>query len=88
MFFRYRYENIVSLYGYIFEEGEICLVYQFMQNGLLEDRFRCIVSQIFFCFLFGLLVVIFVKVVNKFDGFKVEVFNIIKMCVINSFVYY
>lgn len=29
-----------------------------------------------------------VKVVNKFDGFKVEVFNIIKMCVINSFVYY
>lgn len=99
MFFRYRYENIVSLYGYIFEEGEICLVYQFMQNGLLEDRFRCIVSQIFFCFLFGLLVVIFgcylvsmkskiVKVVNKFDGFKVDVFNIIKMCVINSFVYY
>lgn len=29
-----------------------------------------------------------VKVVNKFDCFKVEVFNIIKMCVINSFVYY
>lgn len=38
---KYRHENIVPLYGYTFEEGETCLVYQFMQNGSLEDRLRC-----------------------------------------------
>lgn len=99
MFFRYRHENIVPLYGYTFEEGETCLVYQFMQNGSLEDRLRCTVSQTFLCFLLGLLAVIpgchlatmkskTAKVVNKPDGFKVEASNIIKMCTINSFVYY
>lgn len=88
MFFRYRHENIVPLYGYTFEEGETCLVYQFMQNGSLEDRLRCTVSRNFLCFLLGLLAVIPAKVVNKPDGSKVDASNIIKMCAINSFVYY
>ena len=41
---RYRHENIVPLYGYTLEDGDTCLVYQFMQNGSLEDRLRCTVS--------------------------------------------
>ncbi|XP_061187681.1 uncharacterized protein LOC133195768 [Saccostrea echinata] len=38
---KYRHENIVPLYGYTLEEGETCLVYQYMQSGSLDDRLKC-----------------------------------------------
>ncbi|XP_033744902.1 receptor-like kinase LIP2 isoform X2 [Pecten maximus] len=38
---RYRHENIVALYGYTLEGSDVCLVYQFMPNGSLEDRLSC-----------------------------------------------
>ncbi|KAK3103350.1 hypothetical protein FSP39_018655 [Pinctada imbricata] len=37
---RYRHENIVPLYGYTLDGSEVCLVYQYMQNGSLEDKLR------------------------------------------------
>ncbi|KAJ8301296.1 hypothetical protein KUTeg_020283, partial [Tegillarca granosa] len=38
---KFRHENIVPLYGYALDGTDICLVYQFMPNGSLEDRLRC-----------------------------------------------
>ncbi|BFZ08066.1 hypothetical protein BsWGS_11104 [Bradybaena similaris] len=35
---KYRHENIVPLYGYAENASELCLVYQYMVNGSLEDR--------------------------------------------------
>ncbi|GFN74970.1 interleukin-1 receptor-associated kinase 1 [Plakobranchus ocellatus] len=35
---RFSHENIVVLYGYALEDGELCLVYQHLINGSLEDR--------------------------------------------------
>ncbi|XP_064604375.1 uncharacterized protein LOC135469734 [Liolophura sinensis] len=37
----YRHENIVQLYGFAVDGDEICLVYQYMDNGSLEDRLQC-----------------------------------------------
>lgn len=34
---RYRHENIVTLYGYALDGDEVCLIYQFMPNGSLDD---------------------------------------------------
>ncbi|XP_060075391.1 uncharacterized protein LOC132555067 [Ylistrum balloti] len=38
---RYRHENIVALYGYTLEGSDVCLVYQYMPHGSLEDRLSC-----------------------------------------------
>ncbi|XP_041349899.1 LRR receptor-like serine/threonine-protein kinase GSO2 [Gigantopelta aegis] len=38
---RYRHENIVTLYGYALDGPSLCLVYQYMVNGSLEDRLQC-----------------------------------------------
>lgn len=38
---RYRHENLVLLYGYALDGDEICLVYQYMQNGSLYDCLHC-----------------------------------------------
>ncbi|KAK3601769.1 hypothetical protein CHS0354_016131 [Potamilus streckersoni] len=38
---KYRHENIVILYGFASDTNEVCLVYQYMQNGSLEDRLNC-----------------------------------------------
>ncbi|XP_067683751.1 uncharacterized protein [Haliotis asinina] len=38
---RYRHENIVNLYGYAIDGPALCLVYQHMVNGSLEDRLQC-----------------------------------------------
>ncbi|XP_077487784.1 pelle-like serine/threonine-protein kinase pik-1 [Amblyomma americanum] len=36
-----RIDNILPLYGVSLDGPEPCIVYQFMQNGSLEDRLRC-----------------------------------------------
>lgn len=41
----YRHENIVQLYGFAVDGDEICLVYQYMDNGSLEDRLQCKVRE-------------------------------------------
>ncbi|XP_046544485.1 interleukin-1 receptor-associated kinase 1-like [Haliotis rubra] len=38
---RYRHENIVNLYGYAIDGPALCLVYQHMVKGSLEDRLQC-----------------------------------------------
>ncbi|KAL3851639.1 hypothetical protein ACJMK2_015371 [Sinanodonta woodiana] len=38
---KFRHENIVILYGFASDTNEVCLVYQYMQNGSLEDRLHC-----------------------------------------------
>lgn len=38
---RYRHNNIVLLYGYMIDQPDVCLVYQLMPNGSLEDRLAC-----------------------------------------------
>ncbi|XP_076447757.1 uncharacterized protein LOC143284709 [Babylonia areolata] len=38
---KFRHENIVTLYGYAVEGESLCLIYQFMPNGSLEDRLLC-----------------------------------------------
>ncbi|XP_048244359.1 uncharacterized protein LOC124135496 [Haliotis rufescens] len=38
---RYRHENIVNLYGYAIDGPALCLVYQHMVQGSLEDRLQC-----------------------------------------------
>ncbi|KAK7102603.1 uncharacterized protein [Littorina saxatilis] len=38
---KFRHENIVTLYGYASEGECLCLIYQFMPNGSLEDRLMC-----------------------------------------------
>lgn len=35
---RYRHDNILPLYGYSEQDNGLCLIYQFMVNGSLEDR--------------------------------------------------
>ncbi|XP_013421264.1 serine/threonine-protein kinase TAO2-like isoform X2 [Lingula anatina] len=37
----YRHDNIVQLIGYSLDGPEVCLIYQFMVNGSLEDRLAC-----------------------------------------------
>lgn len=39
-----RHDNILALYGYSYEDGNFCLVSQFMPNGSLEDRLLCRVN--------------------------------------------
>ncbi len=36
---RYRIDNILPIYGVSLDGPEPCLVYQYMPNGSLEDRF-------------------------------------------------
>lgn len=43
--YRYRHNNIVLLYGYMIDQPDVCLVYQLMANGSLEDRITCKVSN-------------------------------------------
>ncbi|XP_052061753.1 uncharacterized protein LOC127701824 isoform X1 [Mytilus californianus] len=43
---KYRHNNIVLLYGYMIDQpdvsmADVCLVYQLMPNGSLEDRIAC-----------------------------------------------
>lgn len=38
---KFRHENLVTLYGYALDGPYVCLVYQFMPNGSLEDRLLC-----------------------------------------------
>ncbi|KAL5013200.1 hypothetical protein ScPMuIL_007470 [Solemya velum] len=38
---KFRHENLVSLYAYAIDGEEVCLVYQYMPNGSLEDRIQC-----------------------------------------------
>ena len=38
IFSRYQHENIVTLYGFALDGPHPCLVYQFLENGSLEDR--------------------------------------------------
>lgn len=38
---KFRHENLVTLYGYALDGPYVCLVYQFMPNGSLEDRLQC-----------------------------------------------
>ncbi|XP_013064836.2 uncharacterized protein LOC106053764 isoform X1 [Biomphalaria glabrata] len=35
---KYQHENILTLYGYAVDNLELCLVYQYLSNGSLEDR--------------------------------------------------
>ncbi|CAL1543348.1 unnamed protein product [Lymnaea stagnalis] len=35
---KYQHENILTLYGYALDGPEMCLVYQYLTNGSLEDR--------------------------------------------------
>ena len=42
--YRYRHNNIVLLYGYMIDQPDVCLVYQLMANGSLEDMITCKVS--------------------------------------------
>ncbi|XP_059171804.1 uncharacterized protein LOC131952890 isoform X2 [Physella acuta] len=35
---KYQHENILTLYGYALDGPQLCLVYQFLSNGSLEDR--------------------------------------------------
>ncbi|KAK6175066.1 hypothetical protein SNE40_013603 [Patella caerulea] len=37
----YRHENIVTLYGYAIDGPSLCLIYQHMVNGSLEDCLQC-----------------------------------------------
>uniref|UniRef100_T1JKA5 non-specific serine/threonine protein kinase n=1 Tax=Strigamia maritima TaxID=126957 RepID=T1JKA5_STRMM len=37
----FRHKNIISLYGYSLNQDGLCLIYQMMDNGSLEDRLRC-----------------------------------------------
>jgi serine/threonine protein kinase len=44
---RYRIDNILPIYGVSLDGPEPCLLYQYMPNGSLEDRFVIeIVSKI------------------------------------------
>ncbi|XP_037295892.1 serine/threonine-protein kinase pelle [Manduca sexta] len=38
---QYRHDNILPLYGYSLGGPEVCLVYQLMMGGSLEQRLRC-----------------------------------------------
>ncbi|KAL8587158.1 hypothetical protein ACOMHN_026125 [Nucella lapillus] len=38
---KFRHENIVMLYGYAVDGESLCLIYQYMPNGSLEDRLMC-----------------------------------------------
>ncbi|GAB6028099.1 hypothetical protein CHUAL_002319 [Chamberlinius hualienensis] len=37
---RYRHDNILPLYAYAMTDNELCLIYQYMVNGSLEDRLK------------------------------------------------
>lgn len=38
---KFRHENLVTLYGYALDGPSLCLIYQYMPNGSLEDRLMC-----------------------------------------------
>lgn len=46
--FRYQHENIVTLYGYAYSNTDLCLVYQYLVNGSLEDRLMRKVSPLWY----------------------------------------
>ena len=42
---RYRHRNIVALLAYCMDGPSPCLLYEFMENGSLEDNLLCKVSN-------------------------------------------
>jgi len=44
--YRYRHDNIIQLCGYSMDGAQLCLVYQFMENGSLENRLMCKVCTV------------------------------------------
>lgn len=38
---KFRHPNVVNLYGYSLDNDETCFIYEFMENGSLEDCLAC-----------------------------------------------
>lgn len=40
----YRHPNVIALYGWSLDGPDPCLIYDYMENGSLQDRLQCLVS--------------------------------------------
>ncbi len=67
LFHRFRHPNIIILSGYSVKGPQLCLVYEYMKNGSLEDHLVCKVR---------------LKVMNCVAGVCVRVVECVCVCVL------